>query len=911
MPLEEFLDVSHKPEDLSGKGRGIARIFKSVYHDRPCVVKMPNTYYFESDGFNFQNESESVDLLGKELEKYLKISERAFASVMEIIRSEKKSDYGPWFAMEWGMSDFNEVIKGNKPYEDEKEKIKQVVNLLKSLERLHINGIYHLDIKPENIIRSENTWKFIDFETAEVDGNNTYKFQWRPNSAEYLCPDILDNENKFDRRAADLWAVGIILYKVLTGYSPYREINEDNYRDVLREGPDLDKIDKSLYAGVLKTALNKDPNERFLDCSEFIAALENNTEITPGYLNELKKGEVGWSSAYSEARKASSLAVSRDGKRDIFSDLFCELYRGIYQSQEIHIKDSDMAYLEYVDEKKNPSSLWLAGEIYAAGLIGEKNPDRALRLFSRSAKSSPLGAWAYGRLVSTEEKLKRNPQKLENAVKFLKNAKNYGFTDAESIITQLNTRSGKCGPACEWLFTESKFVVKGEGDMMDFKMDVDLCDRVEEVVIKQGIGNICDEAFSNCVNLSSVTLPSSLEYIGINAFRGCRSLTMIYLMEGLESIQDGAFEDCEKLNTVSLPAGLESIGERAFCGCGSLTEIELPDGLTAIGAEAFRNTGIRSVKVPDSVTDFDRSAFNTNCDVDYNEPAPKAEEDLSRRLNDTIKWAFSKGRLTISGNGEMNDGRDEYSQEWPWDEYKQDIVTVEINDGIEDIGNYAFAGCTELSEIQLPDSVESIGYRAFLGCTSLRRVSLSDSIGFIGEEAFYNCPALQSITLPEALAEDRESFLDDTCDIVTSGTSKESGKTARGECGDDASWSLSPDGVLTIDGSGDIEEFITDYIRENAKSLVIGEGIESVCDNVFAGCANLTSISLPDSLTFIGTRSFLGCSSLKEVRIPKNVEEIGINAFISCKALKEVYVSGNNALNLYGVFEDNCNIIRE
>ncbi len=115
------------------------------------------------------------------------------------------------------------------------------------------------------------------------------------------------------------------------------------------------------------------------------------------------------------------------------------------------------------------------------------------------------------------------------------------------------------------------------------------------------------------------------------------------------------------------------------------------------------------------------------------------------------------------------------------------------------------------------------------------------------------------------------------------------------------SWQLNDKGVLRITGSGDMPDYISrqdmpwDGIRYQIKSLEIGEGVTSICDEAFFSCNALTSVSLPSSLAFIGERSFYFCDSLKSVTIPARVTSIGSGAFSRCTSLTAINVaSGNN-----------------
>ena len=139
-----------------------------------------------------------------------------------------------------------------------------------------------------------------------------------------------------------------------------------------------------------------------------------------------------------------------------------------------------------------------------------------------------------------------------------------------------------------------------------------------------------------------------------------------------------------------------------------------------------------------------------------------------------------------------------------------------------------------------------------------------------------------------------------------------------GDCGDNATWSLSDDGVLTISGSGAIR----DYIYEGAnlwplikapwreynskiKKIVINSGITRIGDNAFCCLPNVTSVSIPGTVVSIGQAAFCDDSSLDNVTIPNSVTTIEQSAFQRCRALSRITLPSNLKILEGGCFE-NC-----
>lgn len=125
------------------------------------------------------------------------------------------------------------------------------------------------------------------------------------------------------------------------------------------------------------------------------------------------------------------------------------------------------------------------------------------------------------------------------------------------------------------------------------------------------VTRIEDGAFSGCEDLTSITLPDSVTYIGAWAFRYCINLTEVRLPKGLKSIEDSTFLSCDSLTSITLPGSVTSIGDKAFFLCYSLTSITLPGSVTSIGDEAFRGcSSLTSVDIPEGAVRIGELAFD-------------------------------------------------------------------------------------------------------------------------------------------------------------------------------------------------------------------------------------------------------------------------------------------------------------
>ena len=132
---------------------------------------------------------------------------------------------------------------------------------------------------------------------------------------------------------------------------------------------------------------------------------------------------------------------------------------------------------------------------------------------------------------------------------------------------------------------------------------------VEEVISYRvtGISN----AFQNCPNVTSISLPASICEIKAGAFYNCSRLRTVNLPGGITEIGGNMFDGCSSLESISIPGGVRSIGMSAFFGCSSLTSVVIPDGVTEIKDLTFSGcTSLTSVTIPSSVKYIGNDAFS-------------------------------------------------------------------------------------------------------------------------------------------------------------------------------------------------------------------------------------------------------------------------------------------------------------
>lgn len=142
------------------------------------------------------------------------------------------------------------------------------------------------------------------------------------------------------------------------------------------------------------------------------------------------------------------------------------------------------------------------------------------------------------------------------------------------------------------------------------------CTNLNTVEMGNQITVIDAHAFSSCA-FKNITLPSSLQSIGVWAFRYCNFLESIDIPETVTSIGSTCFADCKNLQNINLPSGLTEIASSTFNNCSSLETIDIPTGVTSIGSWGFSNChAIKNMNLPESLQSVDVWAFSAMSSVE-------------------------------------------------------------------------------------------------------------------------------------------------------------------------------------------------------------------------------------------------------------------------------------------------------
>ena len=507
------------------------------------------------------------------------------------------------------------------------------------------------------------------------------------------------------------------------------------------------------------------------------------------------------------------------------------------------------------------------------------------------------------------------------------------------------------------------------------------CEELTDVDIPNSVKTICRFAFVNCTSLKSATIPDSVEYLYQHTFSQCLMLSKIVLPNSIKVVENSFISKLVAPGVYPIPyidvyyngsinewleIEFNSIGgvENLYINNELVTDLVIPEGVKRIGDFSFAGfKGIKSVTIPNTVTDIGRSAFS-GCDLEKVD----MPNSVAHIRDGAFAYCSKLKTINIPASVTQLASKVFYGCD--------SLIDIVIPEGVTTIENEAFYGCDALTSVTIPQSIVSISDNAFDDCISLEytvenntyylgndnnpylylvkcndtaitEFKISDTTKVVNSLAFSECDLLVEINIPEKVTNidflgyqnlsimdsDRKLKVTEVSPnnqhyvIIDGNLFSKDGRTLvryYGKEGEEsfevpntvtniarAAFSFNyqikniivPDSVKAID-------YGAFYACTNLESILLPNDIKVIEYDTFSYCVALKNVIIPDSVLEIGSSAFLNCYMLENIIIPDSVLSINNYAFTGCKSLKSV-AFGKSSVQVYMSAFSNCKVLEK
>lgn len=466
-----------------------------------------------------------------------------------------------------------------------------------------------------------------------------------------------------------------------------------------------------------------------------------------------------------------------------------------------------------------------------------------------------------------------------------------GVTIPDGVMT-IGERAyiGCCGLADDQGFITVKKVLYG------------YCGNESEVMIPGGVTVIGNWAFSDCKQLTRVIIPNSVIAIGDSAFSGCESLTDMSIPDSVTIIDDYAFADCKSLTTLYIPDSVTSVGAEAFAGCRSLINVTLPTHLGALASKYFAYRADLRITIADlSVLP---AKFRICAALCFAEDGGQNTDPRFVSHGKYLKANAGKLARIAAGNPALLNllCQEKWIKVKDVDAYMAAVQQGGNAESIAMILDYQANSLTDKEKEEAAKQKEAQENTVFE-----RAVARMDLVGISGLnfvvtgalETFADRKELKSF-IEKKGGKLQPSISAKTDYLIMNGrASAGEKKKIADELGIEViteyQFNEKADRHFEIDNKGKLIKYrgaggdVT--IPDNFKDIHgYTRYVRAIGRSAFSDCKRLSSVTIPNSVTYIDRWAFSGCENLTNVIILNNVAAICKSAFSCCRSLASVTI---------------------
>lgn len=526
------------------------------------------------------------------------------------------------------------------------------------------------------------------------------------------------------------------------------------------------------------------------------------------------------------------------------------------------------------------------------------------------------------------------------------------------------------------LYSDGRLAITGSGLMKNWASAsaVDWYSKrntITKVTFDGDIQSIGAYAFSGCESLSDCVLPDSVSSIGQYAFFDCKGITFFRVPDKVTTINTYTFANCTSLYWVDCGFGVQSIEPFAFAGCPTARYIAINGSATEVKGNAFQGDKNATLLIvgKQQMTDFtDYTGINDAAtgsvdtkvfricylkDIEQGRLLKRyAANNTTAAIGSTGSYANTSDLYAYSFDSN-NDGKADYlhvagasamETTWadktqvPWNEIRETLTKVCVEDDVTSVGPYAFEDCTALTFARIGKGAATFSTHAFYNCSSLKEflcnvrsfstgsltadsnvfvnAGASDGFSVVFEDdatripgyLFYNCKNLTNLTLGKGISSInsfafagctgmktlyiKSTKIDSTDPKIFTDAGKDSGGFTVELA---ANVTKVPDNLFY---STDGNPYVTSVFAD------AGSKLESIGSSAFFDCNRLESAYFANCtmLTYIHNAAFKGCTRLVSADFSNciKLQKINSEVFANCMNLADFTISNDEAITNIG-----------